>query len=40
MAQAYLPTFIADYNRRFGKPPAAATAVWRRPPRDLPLLLG
>ncbi len=40
MAQAYLPTFITDYNRRFGKPPAAATAVWRRPPRDLPLLLG
>jgi hypothetical protein len=40
MAQAYLPTFIADYNRRFGKPPVAATAVWRRPPRDLPLLLG
>jgi hypothetical protein len=40
MAQAYLPTFIADYNRRFGKPPAAATAVWRRPPRDLPWLLG
>jgi transposase len=38
-AQAYLPTFIADYNRRFGKPPATATAVWRRPPADLPLLL-
>ena len=39
-AQAYLPTFIADYNRRFGKPPATAAAVWRRPPPDLPLLLG
>jgi transposase len=39
-AQAYLPAFIADYNRRFGKPPATPTAAWRRPPRDLPLLLG
>lgn len=39
-AQAYLPAFIADFNRRFGKPPAQARAVWRRPPRDLPLILG
>jgi transposase len=39
-AQAYLPAFIADFNRRFGKPPADPQAVWRRPPRDLPLLLG
>lgn len=39
-AQAYLPEFIADFNRRFGKPPAARDAVWRRPPRDLALLLG
>ena len=38
-AQAYLPTFIADFNRRFGKPPAAVDAVWRRPPRDLPQVL-
>jgi transposase len=38
-AEAYLPTFIADFNRRFGKPPAVAQAVWRRPPRDLPLVL-
>jgi transposase len=38
-AEAYLPAFIADFNRRFGKPPAAPTAVWRRPPRTLPLLL-
>jgi hypothetical protein len=38
-AQAYLPAFIADYNRRFGKPPATAAAAWRRPPRDLPLVL-
>jgi transposase len=39
-AQAYLPEFIADFNRRFGKPPAQSQAVWRRPPRDLALLLG
>ncbi len=38
-AEAYVPAFIADFNRRFGKPPAAPTAVWRRPPRTLPLLL-
>jgi transposase len=38
-AEAYLPAFIADFNRRFGKPPAAPTAVWRRAPRTLPLLL-
>ena len=39
-AQAYLPQFIADFNRRFGKAPADPHAVWRRPPRELPLLLG
>ena len=38
-AEAFLPAFIADFNRRFGKPPAAAHAVSRRAPRDLPLLL-
>jgi transposase len=38
-AEAYLPTFIADFNHRFGRPPAAAQAVWRRPPRDLALVL-
>ena len=38
-AQAYLPEFIADYNGRFGKPPAAPRAVWRRPPQDLALVL-
>jgi hypothetical protein len=38
-AEAYLPAFIADFNRRFGKPPATAAAVWRRPPRTLSLLL-
>jgi transposase len=39
-AQAYVPAFIADYNRRFAKPPASSHAVWRRPPRNLSLLLG
>jgi hypothetical protein len=39
-AQAYLPEFIADFNQRFGKPPADRQAVWRRPPRDLALILG
>jgi transposase len=38
-AEAYLPAFITDFNRRFGKPPATATAAWRRPPRALPLIL-
>ena len=38
-AQAYLPEFIADFNRRFGRPPASAAPVWRRPPTDLPLVL-
>jgi transposase len=38
-ATAYLPAFIADFNRRFGKPPATATPVWRRPPTHLALLL-
>ena len=39
-AQAYLPEFIADFNRRFGRPPADPTPVWRRPPRELALILG
>jgi hypothetical protein len=38
-AAAYLPAFIADFNRRFGKPPARPVAAWRRPPRDLALVL-
>jgi transposase len=38
-ATAYLPEFIADFNRRFGKPPAAPTPAWRRPPADLALVL-
>jgi transposase len=34
-AEAFLPTYLADHNRRFAQPPAQAQAVWRRPPRDL-----
>ena len=37
-AAQFLPAFIADYNQRFARP-AAATAVWRRPPRDLDQIL-
>ena len=34
-AEAYLPTYLVDHNRRFAQPPAAPAAAWRRPPRDL-----
>jgi len=37
-ANAFLPHFITDYNRRFAVP-AAAPAVWRRAPRDLARIL-
>jgi transposase len=38
-AEPYLPEFLADYNRRFARPPAEALAVWRQPPRDFAELL-
>lgn len=38
-AQAFLPEFLADYNRRFTRPPAQGRPAWRRPPRDLADLL-
>jgi hypothetical protein len=38
-ANAFLPEFIADFNRRFAQAPAAPQSVWRRPPRDLDLVL-
>jgi transposase len=38
-ANAFLPAFLADFNRRFTHPPAQSQAVWRRPPRDLALVL-
>jgi len=34
-AEAFLPTYLADHNRRLTQPPADATAAWRRAPRDL-----
>jgi hypothetical protein len=34
-ANAFLPTFLADFNRRFAQLAAAPHSVWRRPPRDL-----
>jgi Homeodomain-like domain len=33
-ANAFLPEFLADFNRRFARAPADAAAVWRRPPPD------
>src|SRR6266704_629204 len=38
-AQAFLPAFLADHNRRFARPPARPQPAWRRPPRDLALQL-
>ena len=35
-AEAFLPTYLADHNRRFTQPPGEPVAAWRRPPRDLP----
>lgn len=37
-ATAFLPAFIADFNRRFARP-AAAAPVWRRPPGALERVL-
>ena len=34
-AEAYLPTYLADHNRRFTQPPGEPLAAWRHPPRDL-----
>jgi transposase len=34
-ANAFLPEFLADYNRRFAHAPADPTPAWRRPPPDL-----
>ncbi|MFI5338014.1 MAG: ISNCY family transposase [Opitutales bacterium] len=36
---AFLPEFLADYTRRFARPPADATPAWRPAPRDLDRLL-
>jgi transposase len=39
-AEAFLPAFIADFNRRFAHPAREVRPVWRRPPRDLARILG
>ncbi len=36
---AFLPEFLADFTRRFARPPADATPAWRPVPRDLADLL-
>lgn len=38
-ANAFLPEFLADFNRRFARPAAQPQPVWRHPPRDLALVL-
>jgi transposase len=38
-ANAYLPQFLADFNRRFARAPATALAVWRCPPPHLAVTL-
>ena len=38
-ANAFLPAFLADFNRRFAHPAADATPAWRRPPPDLATVL-
>jgi hypothetical protein len=38
-ANAFLPEFLADFNRRFARTPTTPQPVWRRPPRDLDLVV-
>jgi hypothetical protein len=38
-ANAFVPEFLADFNRRFARPPAVARPVWRPAPRNLALVL-
>ena len=38
-ADAFLPAFLADFNRRFAHPAAHPTPAWRRPPADLATVL-
>jgi hypothetical protein len=38
-AEAFLPHFITDYNRRFARPARDRRAAWRRPPRQLERVL-
>jgi hypothetical protein len=38
-ANAFLPEFLADFNRRFTRAPADPSAAWRPAPRDFAALL-
>ncbi len=38
-AEAFVPEFIADHNRRFAVPPREAREAWRRPARTLDRIL-
>jgi hypothetical protein len=38
-ANAFLPDFLADFNRRFAHPAADPTPAWRRPPPNLATVL-
>jgi transposase len=38
-AEAFLPAFSADFNRRFANPPQKLRSAWRRPPRHLERIL-
>lgn len=38
-AEAFLPEFIADFNRRFARPPRLIATAWRRAPRNLEYIL-
>ena len=38
-AEAFLASFMADFNRRFARPARSEISVWRRPPRDLDRVL-
>jgi len=38
-ANAFLPEFLTDFNRRFTHAPAEAAGAWRRPPRDFDAIL-
>jgi hypothetical protein len=38
-AEAYLPEFMADHNRRFARPARETASAWRHAPRDLDRIL-
>jgi hypothetical protein len=38
-ANAFLPAFVVDFNRRFARTPRESSSAWRRPPKDWEQLL-